>query len=51
LLIAIVILANKGEIMGAHKNKFLFNVVAVTVTAVVSILSLLLIGKTIADMF
>ena len=51
LLIAIVILANKGEIMGEHKNKFLFNVVAIAVTAVVSILSVLLIGKTIADMF
>jgi NRAMP (natural resistance-associated macrophage protein)-like metal ion transporter len=51
LLIAIVILANNREIMGEHKNKFLFNVVAIAVTAVVSILSLLLIGKTIADMF
>ncbi|HEV8592288.1 MAG TPA: divalent metal cation transporter, partial [Pyrinomonadaceae bacterium] len=51
LLIAIVILANNREIMGEHKNKFLFNVVAVTVTTVVSILSVLLIGKTIADMF
>lgn len=51
LLIAIVILANKSEIMGAYKNKFLFNLVAIAVTAVVSILSLLLIGKTIAGMF
>jgi NRAMP (natural resistance-associated macrophage protein)-like metal ion transporter len=51
LLVAIVSLANNREIMGEYKNSFWFNVLAWTITAVVSVLSLLLIGKTIADMF
>jgi len=51
LLIAIVLLANNEEIMGKHKNTFWFNILAWTITAVVSALSLLLIGKTIVDMF
>jgi len=51
LLIAIVLLANNEEIMGQYKNTLWFNVLAWTITAVVSVLSLLLIGKTIADMF
>jgi Mn2+/Fe2+ NRAMP family transporter len=43
-------LASKEEIMGENRNSLAFNCVAWTVTAVVSLLSLLLIGKTIADM-
>jgi Mn2+/Fe2+ NRAMP family transporter len=51
ILVAIVTLANKSEIMGEHRNKLAFNVVAIAITVVVSTLSVLLIGKTIADMF
>lgn len=51
LLIAIVKLASNKEIMGDHANTIAFNVVAWTITAVVSSLSLILIGKTITDMF
>lgn len=51
LLIAIVKLASNKEIMGEHANTIGFNVVAWSITAVVSSLSLILIGKTIADMF
>ncbi|HEX3102659.1 MAG TPA: divalent metal cation transporter, partial [Pyrinomonadaceae bacterium] len=51
LLLAIVRLINKPEIMGEYTNSFAFNVLAYTTTAVVSVLSLLLIGNTIADMF
>jgi NRAMP (natural resistance-associated macrophage protein)-like metal ion transporter len=51
LLIAIVSLANNGEIMGEYRNRFVHNVFAIGTTAVVSVLSLILIGKTIADMF
>jgi len=51
LLVAIVLLANNEEIMGEYKNTLWFNVLAWTISAVVSVLSLLLIGKTIADMF
>ncbi len=51
LLIAIVSLANNSEIMGEHRNRFIHNVFAIGTTTIVSILSLLLIGKTIADMF
>ena len=51
VLIAIVKLANNEEIMGEHKNTTAFNIVAWTITALVSSLSLLLIGKTIVGMF
>ncbi len=51
LLTAIVILANNREIMGEYRNRFFHNVFAIGTTVIVSILSLLLIGKTIADMF
>jgi NRAMP (natural resistance-associated macrophage protein)-like metal ion transporter len=51
LLIAIVGLANNEEIMGEHRNRFFHNIFAYGTTAVVSVLSLLLIGKTIVDMF
>lgn len=51
LLIAIVSLANKSEIMGKYRNRFVHNIFAVGTTVIVSILSLLLIAKTITDMF
>ena len=51
ILGAVVTLANNEEIMGKHKNTLGFNLIAWTITGVVSTLSLLLIGKTIADMF
>lgn len=51
ILVAIVSLANNSEIMGKHKNSLAFNICAWTITAIVSCLSLMLIGKTIADMF
>jgi len=51
ILVAIVLLSNNREIMGEYRNRFIHNVFAVVTTLVVSILSLLLIGKTIADMF
>lgn len=51
ILIAIVLLANNAEIMGEHKNRLVHNVMAIGTTAVVSILSILLIVKTIVDMF
>ncbi len=51
ILGAIVTLSNNEEIMGKHKNSFAFNIAAWTITGVVSVLSLLLIAKTIADMF
>ncbi len=51
LLVAIVSLANKSEIMGKHKNHWVFNILAWTITVVVSALSLMLLGKTITDMF
>lgn len=51
ILIAIVKLANNPEIMGEYVNSRALNVVAIAITVVVSVLSLLLIGKTIVDMF
>ena len=51
LLFAIVKLANNPEIMGQYVNSRLFNFLAYTTAIIVSGLSLLLIGKTIADMF
>jgi len=51
ILIAIVKLSNNKEIMGDHKNGLLQNLFAWITTIVVSLLSLLLIGKTVADMF
>jgi Mn2+/Fe2+ NRAMP family transporter len=50
ILVAILSLANNREIMGEYRNSLWFNIAAWTATVVVSILSLLLIGKTIADM-
>lgn len=51
LLIAIVILANNAEIMGEYRNRLVHNIFAFGTTAIVSTLSVLLIAKTIADMF
>ncbi len=51
ILGAVVTLANNEEIMGRHRNTLVFNIAAWTITGTVSLLSLLLIGKTIADMF
>ena len=51
LLFAIVKLANNPEIMGQYVNSRLFNFLAYTTAIIVSGLSLLLIGKTIAGMF
>ena len=51
VLVAILSLANNREIMGDYRNSVWLNAAAGLTTAVVSVLSLLLIGKTIADMF
>ncbi|MFN2502308.1 MAG: Nramp family divalent metal transporter [Pyrinomonadaceae bacterium] len=51
ILFAIVSLASNEEIMGERRNSRIFNVVAWLITLTVSLLSLALIGKTIADMF
>lgn len=51
ILSAIVLLSSNEEIMGRHKNGTAFKIAAWTVTVIVSILSLLLIGNTIADIF
>jgi Mn2+/Fe2+ NRAMP family transporter len=51
ILYAIVSLANNEEIMGEHRNGSIFNACAWLITSIVSVLSLALIGKSIADMF
>jgi NRAMP (natural resistance-associated macrophage protein)-like metal ion transporter len=51
ILIAVLSLANNREIMGEYRNSLWLNIAAGATTIVISILSLLLIGKTIADMF
>ena len=51
LLVAIVSLANNKEIMGEYKNSLVFNIFAWTITIVVSVLSLLLLGTTFVDIF
>ena len=51
ILIAIVKLASNEEIMGEYKNTTGFNVLAWSITALVSLLSLMLIGATITGMF
>ena len=50
LLVAIVSLSSNREIMGEHANGWIFKSAAWIITAVVSALSLMLIGKTIVDM-
>jgi len=51
LLISIVLLSSNREIMGDYCNSFLYKCLAWTIAVVVSMLSLLLIGKTIVDIF
>ncbi len=51
ILVAIVLLSSNREIMGEYKNSFFYNLLAWIITIVVSILSLLLIGTTIVDIF
>lgn len=51
ILVAIVKLASNTEIMGEHANGKYFNFFAWTITATVSLLSLMLIGYSIADTF
>lgn len=51
LLVTIVLLSSNREIMGKYANNLAFKIFAWIITIVVSILSLMLIGKTIADMF
>jgi NRAMP (natural resistance-associated macrophage protein)-like metal ion transporter len=49
VLTAVVLLSSNREIMGEHRNSVAFNVLAWTITVIVSLLSLLLIANTIAD--
>jgi NRAMP (natural resistance-associated macrophage protein)-like metal ion transporter len=51
LLVAIVSLSSNKEIMGEYANSLVFKIIAWIITITISILSLLLIGKTIIDMF
>ncbi|MDQ6787874.1 MAG: divalent metal cation transporter [Acidobacteriota bacterium] len=51
LLVAIVLLSSNREIMGEYRNSFLYNCLAWFIAVVVSLLSVLLIGKTIIDIF
>lgn len=51
ILVAIVNLSSNKEIMGEYSNGRLFRWIAWTVTIIVSALSLLLLGNTIADIF
>jgi Mn2+/Fe2+ NRAMP family transporter len=50
LLVAVVLLSNNREIMGEYKNSFAFNCLAWAMTIALSILSLLLIGNTLAQL-
>ena len=51
LLVTIVLLSSNKEIMGEYANHLFFKIFAWMITIVVSLLSLMLIGKTIVDMF
>ena len=51
ILVTIVLLSSNREIMGDHTNNLFFKIFAWFITIIVSALSLLLIGKTIVDMF
>ncbi len=51
LLFAILKLANDETVMGEHRNHRLLNLLGFTIASVVSLLSLILIGKTILGMF
>ena len=50
ILIAILSLVNNREIMGDYRNSVWLNIAGWATAIVISLLSLLLIGKTIADM-
>jgi Mn2+/Fe2+ NRAMP family transporter len=51
LLIAIVLLSSNKEIMGEYANGLFFKIFAWLITIIVSILSLMYIGKTLIDLF
>ncbi len=51
ILVAIVSLSSSAEIMGEYRNRFYYKCVAWFITIFVSILSFLLIAKTIIDIF
>lgn len=51
ILTAIVSLSSNSEIMGEHRNGRYFKIAAWTITIIVSILSLMLLARTIADIF
>ncbi len=51
ILIAVVSLSSNREIMGEYANGKIFKIAAWMMTVILSILSLLLIGRTIVDMF
>ncbi|MEP6902915.1 MAG: divalent metal cation transporter, partial [Actinomycetota bacterium] len=51
LLVAIVLLSSNREIMGEYANGLIFKISAWLITIIVSFLSLMLIAKTIVDMF
>ena len=51
LLVTIVLLSSNAEIMGEYANRLYFKIFAWFITIAISLLSLLLIGKTIVDMF
>lgn len=51
ILVAIVLLSSNREIMGDYANSVWYKILAWGLTIVVSVLSLLLIGNTIIDMF
>jgi len=51
ILIAILSLVNNREIMGEYRNSLWLNIAAWATAIVISVLSLLLIGRTIADIF
>ncbi len=51
LMVSILRLANNSELMGEYRNSKWFNWLAWAVTIVISLLSILLIGKTIFDIF
>ena len=51
ILVTVVLLSSNREIMGEHANNIFFKIFAWLITIAISSLSLLLIGKTIADMF
>ena len=51
ILVTIVLLSSNREIMGEYANNLFFKIFAWLITIIVSALSLMLIGKTIIDMF